>query len=187
MPGRPPQDPILARILASRSHAELAAATQDPIFDYSAPDDACPYFFNLVKPAGIFRVGTRHDGEGVVAGNMLATATLLLLLAVSATLVFLVILVPLWLAGPGTARPPRFAQAVLYFALIGAGFMLVQIPYMQRFSVYLGHPTYAVVVILFSMILFAGAGSMLTELLPLTHDPVCSWRCQPRWPSCWPA
>jgi hypothetical protein len=171
MPGRPPRDPILARILASRSQGELSAATQDPTFDFSAPDDSCPYFFNLVKPAGIFRVETRHDGEGVIAGNMLATATLLLLLLVAATLVFLVILLPLWLAGPGAARPPRFAQAVLYFALIGVGFMLVQIPYMQRFSVYLGHPTYAVVVILFSMILFAGAGSMLSELLPFERHP----------------
>jgi hypothetical protein len=50
--------------------------------------------------------------------------------------------------------------------------MMVQIPYMQRFSVYLGHPTYAVVVILFSMILFTGLGSMLSERIPLRRCPV---------------
>ena len=30
-------------------------------------------------------------------------------------------------------------------------------PFLQRFSVYLGHPTYTLSIILFSMILFAGA------------------------------
>jgi hypothetical protein len=43
--------------------------------------------------------------------------------------------------------------------------MLIQIPYLQRFSVYLGHPTYALVVILFSMILATGLGSLLSERL----------------------
>ena len=45
--------------------------------------------------------------------------------------------------------------------------MLVQIPLVQRFSVYLGHPTYAVSVVLFSMILAAGAGSLCSDLVPI--------------------
>ncbi|MGH7821571.1 MAG: hypothetical protein ACREQ9_17540, partial [Candidatus Binatia bacterium] len=52
---------------------------------------------------------------------------------------------------------------LLYFSLIGTGFMMVQIPYMQRFSVYLGHPTYSIAIILFSMILFTGAGSFVSD------------------------
>jgi hypothetical protein len=43
--------------------------------------------------------------------------------------------------------------------------MLVQIPLIQRFSVYLGHPAYAVAVILFSMILATGVGSLLSDRL----------------------
>jgi hypothetical protein len=64
-----------------------------------------------------------------------------------------------------------FAFAVTYFALIGAGFMFVQIPLMQRFSVYLGHPTYSVAVILFAMILAAGAGSWLSDRIPVNANP----------------
>ena len=37
-----------------------------------------------------------------------------------------------------------------YFALIGAGFMLAEIALIQRLSVYLGHPVYALGVLLFS-------------------------------------
>src|SRR4030095_14710415 len=43
---------------------------------------------------------------------------------------------------------------------------------MQRFSVYLGHPTYAIAIILFSMILFAGIGSSVSDRIPVERAPV---------------
>jgi hypothetical protein len=43
--------------------------------------------------------------------------------------------------------------------------MCVQVALLQRFSVLLGHPTYALAVVLFSMILFAGLGSGVSERL----------------------
>ena len=165
-PGAPPKDPLFAAILASRSFADLEEATRSDVFDFSVPTDGRPYFFNLIKPAALLEVQLQ-ESPGVVEGNLLATTTLLLLMGVSAVLVFLVILVPLWASGRGAGGSPRFAAAVAYFALIGTGFMLVQISYVQRFSVYLGHPTYAVVVILFAMILFTGIGSMLSERIPV--------------------
>ena len=61
-----------------------------------------------------------------------------------------------------------FRLALVYFGLIGAGFMLVQIPFLQRFSVYLGHPTWTLAVILFGMILFTGVGSALSDRIPTT-------------------
>jgi hypothetical protein len=54
-------------------------------------------------------------------------------------------------------------SALAYFAAIGTAFMLAQVAFLQRFSVLLGHPTYALVVVLFSMILFAGLGSLWSE------------------------
>jgi hypothetical protein len=43
--------------------------------------------------------------------------------------------------------------------------MLIQVAFLQRFSVLLGHPTYTFAIILFSMILFAGLGSMMSDRL----------------------
>ena len=60
-------------------------------------------------------------------------------------------------------RRSDFLASLGYFAAIGLGFMMVQVPFMQRFSVYLGHPTYGVVVTLFSMILMTGVGSFLSD------------------------
>ena len=45
--------------------------------------------------------------------------------------------------------------------------MFVQIPFLQRFSVYLGHPTYTFSIMLFLMILSAGLGSFASERLSL--------------------
>jgi MFS family permease len=44
--------------------------------------------------------------------------------------------------------------------------MFIQIPFLQRFSVYLGHPTYSLAIILFTMILAAGAGSFVSDRIP---------------------
>jgi len=48
----------------------------------------------------------------------------------------------------------------------------VQIPFLQRFSVFLGHPTYALAIVLFTMILAAGIGSALSDRLALGSRPM---------------
>ena len=57
-----------------------------------------------------------------------------------------------------------------YFALIGMGFMMAEIGLLQRMSVFLGHPTYALSVVLFSLILFAGFGSFTCDRYSLSSD-----------------
>jgi hypothetical protein len=50
-----------------------------------------------------------------------------------------------------------------YFPLIGLGFMFVEIGLIQRISVFLGHPVYALSIGLFCIILSTGIGSLLSE------------------------
>ena len=47
----------------------------------------------------------------------------------------------------------------LFFAAIGLGFMLIETSQMQRLIVVLGHPTYGLTVVLFSLLLSSGLGS----------------------------
>jgi hypothetical protein len=54
-----------------------------------------------------------------------------------------------------------------YFALIGLGFMLVQMGLLSRLTVFLGHPTLALSVLLSGMILFTGVGSLLSGRVDL--------------------
>jgi hypothetical protein len=170
-PDQPAGDARLERMVSSTSPSELARATAHPLYDYSPPTDARPYFFNILRPRAVVSGIVTSDPAGVTAqGNLAATITLLALFGFSALLVAAVILLPLVRSGLPHVAARDFAQALLYFSLIGAGFMLVQIPLMQRFSVYLGHPTYAVGVILFSMIAAAGAGSALSDRLPIERE-----------------
>jgi hypothetical protein len=59
-----------------------------------------------------------------------------------------------------------------YFAAIGLGFLLIEVSQLQRLSIFLGNPTYALSVVLFSVLLFSGIGSMATERVVHTDRPV---------------
>jgi hypothetical protein len=154
----------LDRIVRSGSRAELQAATADPRFDYTPPTDERPFFFNMLKPGSFWEVYSLPRG-GVLWGNIRATATLVLLFVIAAVMVIGIIVWPLAVSGRPSLPPGVFGMSLLYFACIGFGFMLVQIALLQRFSIFLGHPTYTFSITLFAMILFAGIGSYVSDLL----------------------
>lgn len=56
---------------------------------------------------------------------------------------------------------------LVYFALLGLGYLCVEIPLLQRFILFLGHPAYAMATVLFALLLFSGLGSLLSRRVPL--------------------
>jgi hypothetical protein len=89
-----------------------------------------------------------------------------MLVVISITLVAATIIVPL----RPTVKEAGWQLVVGgtgYFALIGVGFMMIEIALLQRMSVFLGHPVYALSVVLFSLILWTGFGSMASERVRL--------------------
>jgi hypothetical protein len=54
---------------------------------------------------------------------------------------------------------------LLYFIAIGAGYILIQVALIQKFVLFLGHPTYALTVIVFSMLISSGLGSFCSRRL----------------------
>lgn len=165
-PWKAAADPRIGRVVTATTISDLQRAADDATFDFTPPTDARPFFFNMLKLRGVFR-GAQAAGAGVITGNLVATSTLLALLGVVTFLVLAIIGWPLLALGRPDIGLRTFGWGLVYFALIGAGFMFIQIPFLQRFSVYLGHPTYTFSVILFLMILAAGAGSLGSERLHL--------------------
>jgi hypothetical protein len=64
-----------------------------------------------------------------------------------------------------SGMPPFY----LFFAGIGLAFLLIEVAQLQRLILYLGHPTHALSVVLFSLLLSSGVGSMLSERLPVAN------------------
>jgi hypothetical protein len=54
-------------------------------------------------------------------------------------------------------------KVFLFFGLIGMGFMLVEVTFIQKFILVLGHPLYSVSLIIFSLLLSSGFGSLLSK------------------------
>jgi predicted membrane-bound spermidine synthase len=58
------------------------------------------------------------------------------------------------------AQKGAFWSLVLYFALLGAGFMLIELAVIQQLTLFLGHPTTALTVGLFAALVSSGLGSL---------------------------
>lgn len=173
LPGNAPGDPVLRDILSATTKMDLAAAVADREFNYTPPTDENPYFFNMLKLSNLKLAF--NPQPGVVRGNMIATLSLLGLLLALLVLTAITIVVPLALRtrfgiDTGVSRRTMWSGA-LYFSLIGAAFMFLEIAFIQRLTVFLGHPVYALGVLLFTLIASTGVGSLMSERLPLTRSP----------------
>ncbi len=58
---------------------------------------------------------------------------------------------------------------------IGRGFMLVEMAMMQQLSIFLGHPIYALVVVLAGLILSTGIGSLASDRVRLASSASGRW------------
>ena len=91
-----------------------------------------------------------------------------LLLATSILLVAVMVLIPAW-STTRRVTPRLLVSGTVYFLLIGAGFMFIEMSLLQLWSVFLGHPIYSLSVVLFSLILSTGLGSLLIDRLPIRN------------------
>ena len=84
---------------------------------------------------------------------------LLLLLVIAVVLAAVFLLGPFLLArGTWKRLPDKGAVGAGASAILGLGFMLFEITLIQRFSLFLGYPTYSLTVTLMSILLFTGVG-----------------------------
>ncbi len=156
-PGKEPIEDI-GRFMVAPDRAKFIAEYR---YDVSPTTDDQPFFFNTVRLADVvgFKSETYLNEQAVVVlVTVLITVTGVLLL------VFALPFILGWKRirrenGRGTAL------RLLYFVGLGLGFMLVEIPLLQRFGLYLGHPTYALTTILASVLVGTGLGSAIAGKL----------------------
>lgn len=134
-------------------------------FDVAAPRDDRPFFFEVSRFHHIFD----KDHYLNPLGGLTAHGILILLFAEVLLLGLVFVILPLRrLPGAGERGGRRLHAGLLfYFTAIGFGFIVVEIVLTQKFVLFLGHPFYALSVILFSVLLFSGIGSALSSRMPL--------------------
>lgn len=134
-------------------------------FNVAPVDDNAPFFFFTLKPAQVFG---EEVGQGMDWKVNLGVAVLLVVLVLSLLAVLAFLILPMALRGGRSGR----AWPLAYFVAVGLGYILVEVSLIQRFVLFLGHPTYALTVVIFLLLLSSGAGSLVSRR-SITHPALC--------------
>jgi hypothetical protein len=125
-------------------------------YNVAPVNDNTPFFFFTLKPNQI--LGAQGLRNGIDWKVNLGVLVLLLVLAISLVAVIVFLILPLALHDSRQSPLP-----LLYFVAVGLGYILVEIAFIQRFVLFLGHPTYALTVVIFLLMLSSGAGSLVSR------------------------
>ena len=139
-------------------------------FDVRPLSDDRPFFFYTVQPRDVWsfaRSFNRHSADYKVN---LALSSLFALVGVSAVATLVILLLPPLLLGARLPRERGVAWFLPYFLLLGAGYIIVQVGLIQKLILLLGHPTYALTVVVFSMLVSSGLGSFASRALLRRHE-----------------
>ena len=125
-----------------------------------ATDDR-PFFFHTLKWSTLPELLALRGQGGLPLiewGFVILVATLVQA-SIAAVLLILLPLLALRTSRESGAQTPARWRVVLFFASLGLAFLFVEIAFMQRFAVFLGHPLYAIAVVLAGLLVFAGLGA----------------------------
>lgn len=94
---------------------------------------------------------------------------LFLCLIICVVLTIALLGIPLFVRRKELAREPELMSTSLYFGGLGLGFMAFELTAIQIMTLFLGHPTYALSVVLFGLLVFSGVGSFIMHRLPIAR------------------
>ncbi len=160
---------VLAEPLYFRAFQQLLTDPQalfsDHPYNVQPTTDDRPFFFHFFKwtqtRAVLEQLGKTWQPWGG-SGYFVLVALLGVALLASVALIVL----PLGFAKRGAIemKGPK-AKVLIYFGLLGIGFLFVEIPLMQRFILFLGQPIYAFTAVLAALLFFSGLGSLAAAKL----------------------
>ena len=166
LPSSPTNNPFSALIASNNPWA----FAQSYPYNVAPVTDNDPFFFFTLKTSQILNDEGLQQGIDWKVNLGVAVLGMVFVISIAAVLAFLI--VPLLLKS--TRRRGHKSRHLLYFIAVGLAYILVEIAFIQRFVLFLGHPTYALTVVIFLMLLSSGAGSLLSRRW-LSHSS-SAWR-----------
>ena len=161
MPSDPGQNPF-SNLIASNDPYAFARGYA---YNVAPVTDNAPFFFFTLKAGQI--LGEKGLRGGIDWKVNLGVLVLLLVLVISLVAVLAFLILPLALR---SAKGRQSPLPLLYFVAVGLGYIMVEIAFIQRFVLFLGHPTYALTVVIFLLMISSGAGSLFSRIwLPRTN------------------
>jgi len=147
--------------------AEREAYLDEYLFEIAGATDDRPYFHHFFRwrslPILSQQLGRRSRAFAEMGYLMLLAALVQAVLAAG-----VLIVLPL-APGVRSLRAVRGKGAAMgYFLAIGAGFMLLEMGFLQKLILYLGHPIYSAAVVIAGFLIFAGTGSLVSRYAPLS-------------------
>jgi len=161
LPSEPQVNPFSALIVSN----DPSRFARTYAYNVAPVSDDAPFFFFTLKLGQMLHSEELESGIDWKVNLGVAVLLMVFLISVAAVAAFLII--PLAIGGQGR---PRRVVSLLYFVAVGLGYILVEIAFIQRFVLFLGHPTYALTVVVFLLLLSSGAGSLVSR----------QWLAEPR-------
>ena len=131
-------------------------------YEISPPSDDRPFFFHYFRWS---QTGTILESLGKTWQPFGGSGFLILIVLLVLVVLLSVPLILLPLAARGRPAALHRGLVLLYFACLGLGYLLVEMPLLQQFILFLDKPAYSFALVLFSLLLFSGLGSSLSERL----------------------
>jgi hypothetical protein len=146
---------------------EHAKTLSNYVYDIRPPTDNHPYFFHFFRwsqtkdvIASLGLIWQPFGGSGYLV--------LLALLGLVSVVAIPLALSPRLLLQRSRVPVQSFGKPVaFYFACLGAGYLLVEIPLIQKLTLLLDRPSVALAAVLFSILLTSGLGSLFSNRIPL--------------------
>ena len=179
-----PLNPEGGMLSAEFFTGELSAETvQNAKYHLAASTDNKPYFNFLRKsfspletdPAHYLNYSTASLINSQLKDTYIPSDVIHLIVTGFASLVFtlLFILIPMFFAKAGKVHWPGKVPSLLYFSCLGAGFIIVELVFIQIFMKLVGYPLYTYSVVVFALLLAAGTGSVVSEKMKI--NPASRW------------
>jgi spermidine synthase len=135
---------------------ERLAVAQYP-FDIRPTNDDRPFFFRFSYWKHLF------DDSPLMKTNVpVMEYALILLLGITGLAAVGGVFVPLRFLARDGLRMSGTARYAVFFSGIGLGFMGLEIALLQKYGLFLGHPNYAVSVVLAALLMASGLGSLVS-------------------------
>jgi predicted membrane-bound spermidine synthase len=160
VPGTPPQPTPLSKVI-QLPDPELSQFLANYAYQIGPVRDDVPFFWHFAR----FRdaLAAKVQGSVVDHEDSIAEQVTIAFLGVVVVLAALLLLLPFVTIRDAFREMPLKGTSSVYFAALGLGFMFIEVAVIQKLTLLLGYPTYALSVTLFGLLVSSGIGSYLSS------------------------